>query len=193
MRRAVANAEEPRRAVAFVNNTARERPAVLTKASERVFAVEFAFHLLFEARYEGPLLVFGRVVVDTAVESGAEVRVVEQVRCNDPPDPMLVVCDEPNGQYTQRRTTVRILADFRHGNERQRVVPMALGEVRAGCGRTHTAGIGRRNVRGTVRRICPGRRCEKHSGSTAADELQTRCAKHFNSRFMSAEVTAPMV
>lgn len=70
---------------------------------------------------------------------------------------------------------------------------MPLGEVRGRGRRKHATGVRRRDFRRTVGTIRPGRQREQESGSRAADECQVTRAKHFNSRAISAEVTAPMV
>src|SRR5579871_4468926 len=103
---------------------------------------------------------------------------------------MLIIGDQPNRQNAQCGAAVGVLPDLGHRNERQLVVPMTLREFGARSTLFRASSIRRRNV---PRLVSRGRTHEQHSGSEAADDAQTCCAKHFNSRFMSEDLTAPMV
>ena len=146
LRRIVADSIEALRAAAIVDHAATQGPALIAQASELVFAIEAPFDPLLDPRLGRPLFVGRCILVNAAIDAVAEIRVVQNVRGDDPADLVVVVGLQPDRQKTQRRTAVRIRPDQRHGNEGCRRGVEPPGQSRRRQLRSRAAGVGGRMV-----------------------------------------------
>ena len=116
--RAITDSVETRCSGAIGDQTGGEGPALVALAADLVLEIKLALHPLLDAHRGRPLLVLGRVLVQTRMHAIAEVGVVQHVRRDDPVDLVLIVGAQPYRQQTQGRTAVRIGGYLRYRDER---------------------------------------------------------------------------